>query len=120
MENELLHILQHSLGLDQFGRGEQYRNHFVAGGKDVELCRQLVSMGLMVERKDNGLTGGSPWFSVTSQGVDTVATESPKPPKVSRSKQRYQRFLEYGECFNSFIEFCRWDAEPERSWNGRA
>lgn len=37
--------------------------------------------------------------------------------KLTRSQQRYQRFLEYGDCFDSFIEFCRWDAQPERQWN---
>ncbi|MHB0986236.1 MAG: hypothetical protein ACYC05_11690 [Sulfuricella sp.] len=26
-----LHILQHSLGLDKYGDGNQYRNHFVTG-----------------------------------------------------------------------------------------
>jgi len=40
--------------------------------------------------------------------------------KPSRYAERYQRFLEYGECFDSFIDFCRWDADPERSWNGGA
>lgn len=34
-----------------------------------------------------------------------------------RSRQRYSRFLEYGDGFNSFIDFCRWDADPARSWN---
>lgn len=42
--------------------------------------------------------------------------------KISRSKERsqerYQRYLEYGECFDSFIQFCYWDASSERSWNG--
>lgn len=37
--------------------------------------------------------------------------------KPSKGNQRYQRFLEYGDGFKSFIEFCRWDAMPERSWN---
>lgn len=36
----------------------------------------------------------------------------------TKSQQRYQRFLEYGDCFDSFISFCRWDALPEREWNG--
>ena len=35
----------------------------------------------------------------------------------TKSQQRYQRFLEFGDGFDSFIEFCRWDAQPERSWN---
>jgi hypothetical protein len=118
MDHKLLHILQHTLGVDQYGQGNQYRNHFVAGGKDVEKCRELVELGFMVERKDNGLTNGSPWFSVTQSGIDAVALESPKPPKLTKSKQRYRRFLEFGDGFDSFLDFCRWDSEPERSWNG--
>ena len=120
MRKELLQILQHSLGLDEYGQGNQYRNHFVAGGDDVRKCRELVDIGYMKERDDNGLTGGALWFSVTPQGIDAVAFESPSPPKIPRSKQRYRRFLEYGDHFDSFLDFCRWDAEPERSWNGGA
>lgn len=36
---------------------------------------------------------------------------------MTKSQQRYERFLEYGDGFDNFIEFCRWDASPERSWN---
>ena len=39
--------------------------------------------------------------------------------KPSRYQARYQRYLEYGDGFNTFIGFCRWDADPERSWNRR-
>jgi len=38
--------------------------------------------------------------------------------KPSRAKQRYRRFLEYGDSFQTFLDFCRWDADPRRSWNG--
>ncbi|MGO4379658.1 hypothetical protein AB4Z19_15385 [Pseudoduganella sp. RAF19] len=37
--------------------------------------------------------------------------------KPGRHAARYQRWLEYGDCFDTFIDFCRWDAQPERSWN---
>ena len=37
--------------------------------------------------------------------------------KPTKGSQRYQRFHEYGDCFDSFIDFCRWDAHPDRSWN---
>lgn len=37
--------------------------------------------------------------------------------RPSRGAARYERFLEYEDCFDSFIQFCRWDAEPQRSWN---
>ena len=33
-----------------------------------------------------------------------------KVRKPSRSAERYARFLEYGDGFDSFIDFCRWDA----------
>lgn len=120
MKKNYLRILQHAIGVDEYGQGEQYRNHFVAGGDDVSLCRELCEIGYMIERKDYGLTGGMPWFSVTPNGIDAVAIESPKKPKLKKSKARYLRFLEYGESFENFIEFCRWDADPERSWNGGA
>lgn len=41
-----------------------------------------------------------------------------KVRKPGRSQARYLRYIEYGDCFDSFLDFCRWDAEPERSWNG--
>lgn len=45
--------------------------------------------------------------------------EMGKVRKATRSQQRYQRFLEYGDCFENFIEFCRWDADPEHTWNNK-
>jgi len=40
-----------------------------------------------------------------------------KVRKMTRSQKRYQRFREFGDCFDSFIDFCRWHDSPERSWN---
>lgn len=120
MEKELLHILQHSLGVDQYGQGEQYRNHFATGpgGKDFLKCQQLTELGFMKDLGKRKLWGDMHCFVVTPKGADAVAAESPPPPKISRSKARYKRFLEYGDMFDSFIDFCRWDSDPERSWNG--
>ena len=69
MDKELLHILRHSLGLDRHGRGESYRNHFVAGDADVQKCRDLVSLGCMREHPSSALTGGGPLFTVTENGM---------------------------------------------------
>lgn len=41
-----------------------------------------------------------------------------KVRQPGRSQARYQRYLEYGDMFHTFLGFCRWDASPERSWNG--
>lgn len=43
--------------------------------------------------------------------------EMGKVRKQSRAQERYKRYLEYGDSFHSFIDFCRWDASPEREWN---
>ena len=40
--------------------------------------------------------------------------------RKAEAKARYKRFLEYGECFDSFRTFLAWDAEPARNWNGGA
>jgi hypothetical protein len=106
MDKEKLHILQHSLGLDQYGNGRQYRNHYVAGGDDVERCRSLVSDGYMVKNR-SPFSGGDPWFSVAAKGIDYVALNSPAPPpkpKLTRSQERYQRFL-HSDCGLTFGEW---------------
>lgn len=115
-----LHILQHSLGVGDYGDKPSHRNHFCTGpgSTDFDNCRALVAEGLMTERSGSAISGGDSIFHVTPAGIDYVALNSPARPKVSRSKQRYERFREYGDGFDSFISYCRWDASPERSWNG--
>lgn len=60
--------------------------------------------------KPGAISPCHPTWEVEYQGMDTVR-------RMTRSQQRYKRYLEYGDCFNSFLDFCRWDSEPERSWN---
>lgn len=98
MTTQHLHILHHSLGLDQYGQGNQYRNHFVTGegSKDHSACMELVDAGLMTRRSGNPLTGGDDLFIVTTKGIEFVALNGPAPPpraKLSRSQKRYQAFL---------------------------
>lgn len=90
-----LAILQHTLGLDQYGAGESYRNHFVTGERtdDYPHCAALVAAGLMVRRDGNQLSGGADVFHVTHAGRVFVAENSPRPPKLSASARRYRRFL---------------------------
>ena len=92
MEPKLLHILQHSLGVDQFGQGRQYRNHFATspGSKDFDDCSSLVEMGLMIDHGPLAISGRMHCFCVTPAGVDVVAMESPSPPKKTRSQIDYE------------------------------
>jgi hypothetical protein len=90
----ILHILQHSLGLDQHGRGSMYRNHFVTGegSTDWAYCTEAVGLGLM-ERRESKLCGGDSVFTVTDAGRQFVRDQSPPPPKRTRSQARYYAFL---------------------------
>lgn len=95
MSPEELHILQHSLGVDQYGRGQMYRDHFVTGEGSVDhpICMALTEGGYMRRWPAVDLYGGSDLFRVTQQGREAVMAYSPAPPKVSRSKQRYLDYL---------------------------
>lgn len=109
----LLHILQHALGRDEYGRRPQgrtddYRNHYCAGeGHDgFDLCREAVAAGLMVEHAPRAISGGDYIFTVTLGGEAYVREHSPKPPKMTRSKARYLRFLD-ADCGLTFGEWLK-------------
>jgi len=51
-----------------------------------------------------------PTWRVEYQGMGKVR-------RMTASQRRYDRYLEYGDCFDCFLDFCRWDAEPDRSRN---
>jgi hypothetical protein len=105
MTSAQLHVLQHSLGVDQFGQGKMCRNHFCAGGADETACRELVAMGYM---KNHPTTKMYPYYncSVTDEGKAAMLRESPAPPKLSRSQQRYRAFL-HADTGCSFIEWLK-------------
>lgn len=47
-----------------------------------------------------------------------IIGEPVKHEKISKAKERYQRFLHYSDTFDfTFIEFCYWDSSPKHSWN---
>lgn len=108
MTTQQLHLLQHALGLDEYGRGRAYRRHYVG---DEHECRPLVELGHMVEHRATELTGGSPLFIVTEAGERATRKGSPAPPKLSRSEQRYRRFLraDSGMSFGEWLKYERRD-----------
>jgi len=109
MTPQELHILQHSLGLDQYGRGTFYRNHFCTGegSLDHPSCMALVEQGFMVRRANVKMFGGDDLFAVTDLGRAAVVAQSPAPPKLSPGKQRYEDWLA-ADCSMTFIEWIRW------------
>lgn len=114
----MLHILQHALGLDQFGRGEPYRNHFVTGEGSIDhpICMEAVRAGLMERRAGNPITGDMDLFLVEDAGRQYVAANSPPPPKLTASQQRYRDWLDVSDvCDLSFIDYCRLKSAERRA-----
>lgn len=106
---KILQVLQHSLGVDKYGNGEQYRNRFVTGpgSSDFAICRECVAAGLMEDYGKCEEFGGSHIFEVTPKGIDYVATESPKAPpkpKLTRSQKRYRDWQNQ----DSGLSFAEW------------
>lgn len=113
----ILDILQHALGRDQYGRGTDYRNHFCAGegSDDFKLCREAASQGLMREYPPHEISGGDFVFMVTDAGKKYIAEHSPRPPKLSRGQQRYQRWLAVSDARGvSFGEWLKREARGGR------
>jgi hypothetical protein len=104
MKPRQLEILQHALGVDKYGRGEMYRNHFCAGGDDEATCRELVALGYMRTFERSYL----PYYNctVTESGKSAMLAESPTPPKLSRSQKRYRAFLraDTGRPFGEWLK----------------
>lgn len=115
MDANQLHILQHSLGLDEYGRGAFYRNHFVTGegSADHANCLALVEVGYMGVRKRHPLAGGDDAFWATEAGKRAAREHSPSPPKLTRGQQRYQAWLDYDGSM-SFIEYLKWKSQEQR------
>jgi hypothetical protein len=95
-----LHILQHALGLDDYGQGEPYRNHFVTGPEcsDWPLCMAHFEAGRMERHEPRPIFGGGDHycFTVTAAGKAFVAERSPAPRKQTRAQQRYSAYLRSG------------------------
>jgi hypothetical protein len=108
VNEDLLHILQHSLGLDRHGQGNQYRNRFVTGpgSTDFPKCVELVEAGYMKDCGPQEMMRGDHYFMVTEAGKTVVAKESPPPPKISRGRRRYLEFLD-ADCGMTFIEWLK-------------
>jgi hypothetical protein len=104
MSDEQLQILQHALGVDEYGQGEMYRNHFCAGASDEPNCRELVALGYAEQFERSYL----PYFNVvvTEAGKHAMREASPKPPKLSRGQKRYREFL-HADTGRPFIEWLR-------------
>lgn len=110
MTSEQLHILQHALGSDIYGQWPKghdwyYRDYYI--GEDP-IAEELVSLGYMSKFPGNTATGGDVCYRVTGNGIVAMRAASPKAPRLTKSQQRYQRFLRWADATGgSFREFLK-------------
>lgn len=107
-----LEILQHALGVDRYGQGERYRNHFCAGATDEPACRGLVEMGHMETFTRPSL----PYYNcfVTDTGIKAMLENSQEPPKLTRAQKRYRDFLK-ADTGRPFMEWLKDQAETKHA-----
>lgn len=109
MTPEQLHILQHALGVDEYGQGKPYRDYYCVGLDNAAALadlRTLVAQGWM--REGHTINDGrDQYFYVTQLGLCAMKAHSPKAPRVSRAKQRYRDYLR-SECSMSFGEYLKY------------
>lgn len=108
LSKEDLHILRHSLGLDDTGRGKQYRNSYVLGPEcpDFAKLKDLESRGLMTDHGPRKIFGGMHGFTVTPEGRAIAATPDPLTRK-ERGRRVYRYWLSISDCFpdSNFTDF---------------
>lgn len=71
LNKKQLHILCHSLGLDDSGKGKSRRNYYCALNNSIEhkLCEQMVCLQLMkIENPAKTLSYTNTYFTVTNAG----------------------------------------------------
>ncbi len=120
--DQSLQILQHALGLDEFGRGKSYRNHYVAsdGCDGWDICHEHVAAGRMIRHEPRAIFGGGEHccFTVTDAGREFVRATSPRPSKKQRNRERYLEWLAVHE-FCPDLTFGEWlkkrSARPTQS-----
>lgn len=108
-----LHVLQHTLGVNKYGQGTQYRNHFCCapGYSDYETCYSLAKQGYMIHRGSSILPERNVFFHATPEGRAAMARDSPEPPKLTRSQRRYQQYHNsgaadaYGWNFGDWLKY---------------
>jgi hypothetical protein len=104
MNPEQLHILQHSLGLDQYAQGKSYRNRYVCDPQPN--IDELVALGLMADRGPQPIADGMHCYQVTEAGMAAMYDASPLPPKRTRGQKRYDEFLraDLGMTFGEYLK----------------
>lgn len=111
MNPEHLHILQHSLGLDQYAQGSMYRNRYVCDPNPDTIA--MLSMGWLKDCGPQEMMSNMHYYEVTDAGKIAMFAASQKPPKLTAAQRRYKAFLR-ADCGMTFIEWLKASAKCDR------
>lgn len=113
---EQLSILRHAIGVDDDGTDrypharsmDERRNRFVTNptSEDGKNCQALVSLKLMADHGPQKMMGGMHYYTVTDDGMRCVLLHKPLRKRLTKSKQRYQDFLN-ADCGLRFGEWLK-------------
>lgn len=76
-------------------------------GVIAEDCGHHIGV-LFDSDKPGSISPCHPTWRVEYQGMGCVR-------RMTRSQHRYKRYLEFGDCFDNFLDFCRWDDNKRRT-----
>ncbi len=97
---------------------EPGRRVVVDGKPGIIVDSSTHYLSVNFDEDDPGVTHRChPTWRVTYLGMGAIRKPRPLSRRKARSKARYKRFLCYGEGFDDFLDFCRWDAQAEHPWN---
>jgi hypothetical protein len=116
LPRQQLNVLRHAIGVDDNGNDrylhartmDERRNRFVTdpAGEDGQNCQRNVEQGWMADHGAQKMMGGMHYYTVTDEGMKVVLLHKPWKPKTSKSKQRYQDFLN-ADCGLRFGEWLK-------------
>jgi hypothetical protein len=87
--------------------------------EEIEIiAAQMRNCGERMTSVHPALLGDSWCFRVTEAGERFIERNSPKPPRLTKSQERGARWREFGDMFDSFRAFLRYDTDKARTWNG--
>jgi len=92
LSTEQIHILRHSLGLDDNGHGNEYRNYYCTG-PDCTGYNDLINLAVAGLMELGRIDGNNHFYFVTDAGK-AEARKGVVHKRLTRAQERYRRFLD--------------------------
>lgn len=94
--------------INYYGVPAEYGRMVVVNGSAGVIAKDCGNyIGVNFDKDKPGVISSChPTWKVEYKGIGKVR-------QLTKAQDRYQRYLEYGDGFDCFIDFCRWDSDDE-------